>query len=105
MVPRIIYQGDIGEFKQWLRYYPKSIFDVMVTFLYQWLQDEVDNSKLKEYSLLSRAVGGHSIVKLKTMCNGKKSTFYIKDHQNKSICFSFFFTSEYTKYLLHSKKL
>ena len=29
--------------------------------------------------------GGHSTVKLKTMCNGKKSTFYIKDHQNKSI--------------------
>jgi hypothetical protein len=34
--------------------------------------------------------GGHSIVKLKTMCNGKISTFYIKDHQNKSIFFHFF---------------
>jgi len=39
-------------------------------------------------NIISR--GGHSIVKLKTMCNGKKSTFYIKDHQNKSIFFRFF---------------
>ena len=43
--------------------------------------------------------GIHSIVKLNTTCDKKKSTFYIKDHQNRSKIFHFFFTSRYTYYL------
>ena len=35
----------------------------------------------------------------------KKSTFYIKDHQNRSIFFHFFVMSKYTQYLLDTEKL
>jgi hypothetical protein len=50
--------------------------------------------------------GVHFIVKLNTTCDKKRiSTFYIKDHQNRSKCFSFFFMSRYTQYLLCSEKL
>ena len=49
--------------------------------------------------------GVYSIVKLSTTCDNNKSTFYIKDHQNRSNIFHFFFTSRYTQDLLHNKKL
>ena len=37
-----------------------------------------------------QARGVHSIVKLNTTCENNKSTFYIKDHQNRSNFFHFF---------------
>ena len=43
--------------------------------------------------------GGHSIVKLKTICNGKKSTFSKLYHQNESNFFQVVFRSRYTWYL------
>jgi hypothetical protein len=47
--------------------------------------------------------GGHYIVKLRTMCEQKKSTFSKLHHQNGSKFYQFFFMSRYTWYLLHSK--
>jgi hypothetical protein len=38
----------------------------------------------------SHTHGVHSIVKLNTTCDKKKSTFYIKGHQNRSNVFHFF---------------
>jgi hypothetical protein len=42
--------------------------------------------------------GFHSIVKLNNTCDKKKSTFYIKDHQNRSIFLDI-------HNILHSKEL
>ena len=46
---------------------------------------------------------GHSIVKLRTMCEQKKSIFSKLHHQNGSKFYQFLFMSRYTWYLLHSK--
>ena len=52
MGPGFYLQRDQGEFRHWLRKYPKLIFDVMVTDHYPRLQDKVDNSRIEVYSLL-----------------------------------------------------
>ena len=49
------------------------------------------------------ARGDHSIVKLKTTSEQKKSTFFKLHHQNGSNFYQLFFMSRYTWYLLHSK--
>ena len=49
--------------------------------------------------------GDHFIVKLNTTCDKNKSTFDIKDHQNRSKFYQFFFMSKYTWHLLHRKKM
>ena len=48
--------------------------------------------------------GVHSIVKLNTMCDKTKSTFYVKHHPNGSKFYQFFSMSRYTWDLLHNKK-
>ena len=48
--------------------------------------------------------GGHSIVKLNTMCGQNKFTFGKLHHQNESKFYQFFFMSRYTWYLLHIRK-
>ena len=58
---------------------------------------------LGQHAAACTARGGHSIVKLKTMCNGKKSTFSKLYHQNGSNFYQIFFRSRYTWYLLHSR--
>jgi hypothetical protein len=47
--------------------------------------------------------GGHYIVKLRTTCEQKKSTFSKLHHQNGSKFYQIFFMSRYTWYLLHGK--
>ena len=46
----------------------------------------------------------HSIVKLNTMCDQKKSSFGKLHHQNGSKFYQIFFMSRYTQYLWHSQK-
>ena len=44
--------GDDGEYVQWLTDYLESEFDVMTTFHYVCLRDDILNSMNKKYSLL-----------------------------------------------------
>ena len=70
-----------------------------------WHLDYATHSNRPNSLVLITSRGVHSIVKLNTTCENYKSTFYIKDHQNRSNIFHFFFTSRYTQDLLHNKKL
>ena len=69
----------------------------MINFMLQGDTIEPSNEKCH---MITR--GGHSIVKLKTMCNVNKSTFSKLHHQNGSKFYQMFFRSRYTWYLLHS---
>jgi hypothetical protein len=53
--------------------------------------------------LSSHPRGGHYIVKLRTTCEQKKTTFSKLHHQNGSEFYQLFFMSRYTWYLLHGK--
>ena len=46
---------------------------------------------INPYGIKYKTRGVHSVVKLNTTCNKKKSTFYIKHHQNGSKFYQFFF--------------
>ena len=43
---------DDGEYAQWLKDYPKSKFDVMMTSHHACLRDDILDSRSGEYSLL-----------------------------------------------------
>ena len=50
--PSCYHYGDNGEYAQWLRNYPESEFDVMMTSYHAYLNDEVISSRGEDYSLL-----------------------------------------------------
>ena len=50
--PSFYHYGDNGEYAQWLRDYPESEFDVMVTSHHAGLSDDILSSRSEEYSLL-----------------------------------------------------
>ena len=46
------YRGDDGDYAQWLKKYPESKFDVMVTSHHVGLNDDILRSRSEEYFLL-----------------------------------------------------
>ena len=72
--------------------------------LLPWAKDTFSNSTSRSSPLLvvpslMRARVDHSIVKLNTMCDQKKSSFGKLHHQNGSKFYQMFFMSRYTQYL------
>ena len=50
--PGFYHWSDNGNYAQWLKDYPDSVCDVMVTSHHEYLRDDVDSSKMEEYASL-----------------------------------------------------